>query len=175
MNAKQNLRTLMILMILGSSIGCDQISKHIIRQNISYNEQINLLNNHLTITKIENTGAFLSLGNSLPRPVSVALLIILPLIVLALALIYLFTKSNLSNLMILGVCLAIGGGLGNIYDRVIHGSVTDFLYIDFGLFHTGILNMADVSVTAGVCVIVFETYFHQKKVSKLHNPGIIQS
>jgi len=164
MNAKQILRTLMILMILGSSIGCDQISKHIVRQNISYNEQINLLNNHLTLSKIENTGAFLSLGNSLPRPVSVVLLIILPLIVLALGLIYLFTKSNLSNLMILGVCLAIGGGLGNIYDRVIHGSVTDFLYFDFGLFHTGILNMADISVTAGVCVIVFETYFSRNKM-----------
>jgi len=164
MNAKQILRTLMILMILGSSIGCDQISKHIVRQNISYNEQINLLNNHLTLSKIENTGAFLSLGNSLPRPVSVVLLIILPLIVLALGLIYLFTKSNLSNLMILGVCLAIGGGLGNIYDRVIHGSVTDFLYFDFWLFHTGILNMADISVTAGVCVIVFETYFSRNKM-----------
>ena len=68
MKSKQILRTLLIVTMLSSNIGCDQISKSIVRQRINYNEQIGLMNNYVTLTRIENTGAFLSLGNSLPQP-----------------------------------------------------------------------------------------------------------
>ena len=58
----------------------------------------------------------------------------------------------------------IGGGLGNIFDRALYGSVTDFLHIDFGLFQTGIFNMADVSVMVGVFTILLYSYFFKKPV-----------
>jgi signal peptidase II len=119
MKAKQILRTFMILTILSSNIGCDQISKNIVRQRIGYNEQIGLVNNYLTLTKIENTGAFLSVGNALPQPIKSLLLTILPLVVLGLLLTYLLTKNNLSSLTILGICCVVGGGFGNIYERVV--------------------------------------------------------
>ena len=82
-------------------------------------------------------------------------MIILPLIILGFALYYLLTGNNLSKLLILGFCLIIGGGLGNIYDRIIHGSVTDFLYFDFRLFHTGIVNLADISLTTGFFILMY--------------------
>jgi signal peptidase II len=83
-------------------------------------------------------------------------MIFLPLIVLGYALYYLFKNNNLSRLLTLGFCLIIGGGLGNIYDRIIYGSVTDFLYFDFVLFHTGIVNMADISLTTGFFILIYE-------------------
>lgn len=52
--------------------------------------------------------------------------------------------------------MIIGGGLGNINDRIIYGSVTDFLYFDFVLFHTGIVNMADISLTIGFFILIYE-------------------
>ncbi|MFN4945959.1 MAG: signal peptidase II, partial [Chryseotalea sp.] len=165
MKAKQILRTLVILTILSSNIGCDQISKNIVRQRINYNEQIGLINNYLTLTKIENTGAFLSVGQSLPAPIKILLLTILPLIVLGLAFIYLLTKKNLSNLTIIGICFIVGGGVGNIYDRVIYGSVTDFLHIDFVIFQTGIFNMADVSIMTGTLLVLFESYFKRTRLN----------
>ena len=159
MRIKKLLRTLTILAILSSNIGCDQISKSIVRQRIQYNEKLSFIYNHLTLTKIENTGAFLSLGHSMPKILRTILLTILPLIVLGLAFIYLLTKKNLSNFKIIGLCFVVGGGVGNIFDRVVYGSVTDFLHIDFGLFQTGIFNMADVSIMTGVFIIIFESYF----------------
>lgn len=158
MKVKRFLRMLLILAILSSNIGCDQISKNIVRQNVSYHEQIVLIDHYLTLTKTENTGAFLGLGNSLPKPFNLILLIILPLFVLCLVLIYLVTKKNLSSLIVLGVGFMIGGGIGNIYDRIIYGSVTDFLHIDFVVFQTGIFNMADVSIMVGAFFILWETY-----------------
>jgi signal peptidase II len=67
MNTKKLLKTILILTILISNIACDQISKNIVRHKIDYNEQISLISKYLTLTKVENTGAFLSLGNSLPQ------------------------------------------------------------------------------------------------------------
>lgn len=164
MKAKQILRTFIILTILSSNIGCDQISKNIVRQRIGYNEQVGLINNYLTLTKIENTGAFLSLGNALPQPIKSLLLTILPLAVLGLLLTYLLIKNNLSNLTILGICCVVGGGVGNIYDRIVYGSVTDFLHIDFVIFQTGIFNMADVSIMTGIFIILIETYLKRRKL-----------
>ena len=163
MKTKRILRTLAIAVILISNIGCDQISKNIARQNIDYHEQISLMNDYLLLTRVENTGAFLSVGHSLPQPFKSLLLTILPLTVLALALMDLFTKRGLSNLMIIGICFVIGGGFGNLYDRIVYGSVTDFLHLDFGLFRTGIFNMADVSIMIGMFLILMDSYYLSSK------------
>ncbi|CAD5293415.1 Lipoprotein signal peptidase (fragment) [Imperialibacter sp. 89] len=87
MKPKGILRTLIILTILSSNIACDQISKNIARQTIDDNEQIGLINSYLTLTKVENTGAFLSVGHNLPSPIKSLLLTVLPLVVLGLALV----------------------------------------------------------------------------------------
>lgn len=163
MNPKRILRTLMVFAVLLSNISCDQISKRIVRHSIEYNEQIGFIDDYFTLTKIENTGAFLSLGNTLPQPFRIILLTILPLAVLMLVLVYVLIKRNLSNVLLVGICFVIGGGIGNIYDRIVYGSVTDFLHINFVLFQTGIFNMADVSVTTGLLIVLFESYIKMRK------------
>ena len=164
MKAKRILRTLVIFALLSSTIGCDQISKKFVRQRIEYNEQVGVINHYLTLTKIENRGAFLSLGNDLPHPIKLLLLTILPLVVLGLLLTYLLTSKKLSPMAIMGISFVVGGGIGNIYDRIIYGSVTDFLHINFVIFQTGIFNMADVSIMTGIGLILMETYFKRGKV-----------
>ena len=156
MKAHSILRNSLILIILATNIGCDQVSKSIVRQKIDYNEKISVIKNIVTLTKVENTGAFLSLGNHLPRVTYIIFMIILPLIVIGFALFYLFKNSALSKLIIIGICLVISGGLGNIFDRIIYSSVTDFLHFDFALFQTGIVNLADISVTAGFFILIYE-------------------
>jgi signal peptidase II len=166
MKAKKIIKTIFILIILFSNIACDQVSKNIARHKIEYNEQISVISKYLTLTKVENTGAFLSLGNSLPKNLKLIILTILPLIVLGFAMVYILTKNNLSTLTLIGIGFIVGGGIGNIYDRFIYGSVTDFLHIDFVIFQTGIFNMADVSVMLGTFILFGEFYF--RKVNLIH-------
>ena len=64
---------------------------------------------------------------------------------------------------ILGICFVVGGGFGNIYDRLVYGSVTDFLQMNFVIVQTGIFNMADVSIMAGMFMILLEAYLKQTK------------
>ena len=69
------------------------------------------------------------------------------------------------NLLLpIGFALIIGGGIGNLIDRIVHGSVTDFFQIRLGFFRTGIFNIADIAVTNGVFILQF--------IQQSNNPNI---
>ncbi len=145
----QILRTCLILLLIIANVGCDQLSKSIVRKNVDFRERIPLIDTNLVMTNVENTGAFLSAGGDLPRPMRQVLFSLLPALVLVGALGLVLFKQNLSTPVMIGLCFVIGGGIGNVFDRIIHGSVTDFLHIDLGWVQTGIFNMADVSIMIG--------------------------
>jgi signal peptidase II len=149
-------RNTLVLLVLVLNIGCDQVSKEIIRHQLEYHEPVEVLGKFFTLIKIENTGAFLSWGETFSGPLRWIFMIAVPILVLALGLWYLFRKANLSNALTAGLCLIIGGGIGNIVDRVLYGSVTDFMLMDFGIFRTGIFNIADVSIMAGLILILYD-------------------
>lgn len=165
---KKLIRTSIILILLVSNISCDQVSKNIARQSLAYNEHVNVISNYFVLIKVENTGAFLSLGHALPKPIKFILLTLFPLLALALGTFYVLTQQNLNNTKLVGLSFIVGGGIGNIYDRVVHGSVTDFLHMDFGIFRTGVFNMADVSILLGAFVLVIE-------LTKKHKGNLVEA
>lgn len=159
MQKQKIVRLVIILAVVALNVGCDQLSKNIVRKNIDSYESISIIKNHLTLTNVENTGAFLSIGNNLPEPVRLALLAFFPIIVLGISFYFLITQKDLPKLMQFGICCLIGGGIGNVYDRIVYGSVTDFMHIDFVLFKTGIFNIADISIMTGVSIMFVHTFF----------------
>ena len=90
---------------------------------------------------------------------------ILPVIVLSVVLYYLLTNLSLDRLSVIGFSFVAGGGIANLYDRFVHGSVTDFLFMDFSFVQTGIFNVADLSVTTGMILLIIASY-QQKRKSK---------
>lgn len=157
------IKVFVIVGILTLNIGCDQISKNIVRNRIGESEQIAVVDNYITLMRVENKGAFLSLGDSLPNIVRFILLSLFPLAVLGFGLGYLFMKNNIPKSTLLGFAFVIGGGIGNLYDRLVHGSVTDFVHIDLVIFQTGIFNMADVSIMMGVAIVVIGSFLERPK------------
>ena len=90
----------------------------------------------------------------------------LPLLALLAALVYIIIKTNITKYTLLGIIMVIGGGVGNLYDRVLHGSVTDFMHIDFIIFQTGVFNVADMSIMAGMGIILVDSYLKRKEEKK---------
>jgi signal peptidase II len=156
------LRTFLIFVILIVNFSCDRISKIVVREHIEDHQAIAFLNDHVTLMKVENTGAFLSLGNSLPDGMRFIFLSIIPLLVLGYGLFFLITHRSISRTTLIGICFVLGGGLGNVFDRIVYGSVTDFLHINFVIFQTGVFNLADVSIMMGMILIVFD-YFKSRE------------
>ncbi|MBE5319567.1 signal peptidase II [Pedobacter sp. MR2016-19] len=153
----KNLRWSVLLLLLTLNFGCDQISKKIVRNEISDYEHISIIKDHFTLTKVENSGAFLSLGDNMPYIFRLIILTGLPLLFLGYGLYFLFAKRNLPMTMQIALCFLIGGGIGNLYDRIVHGSVTDFMHMDFYLFQTGVFNFADISIMIGVGILLFQS------------------
>ena len=137
------------------TVGCDQVSKELTRQKVEPEVFIPVIKNHLILTNVENTGAMLGFGQDFPPILKRFLLQALPMLLLLIMLYRIMSKPNLNFLLIVAFALVIGGGLGNLIDRIAYGSVTDFFQIRLGVFRTGIFNMADVAVTIGVLMFIF--------------------
>ena len=152
-------RNLLITTIVFLSIALDQISKIWVRNNFESYIENSIIGDVFKLIKVENTGAFLGMGSELSETLRILLLIVLPIIVLISITIYTYIDKTLDKISIIGFSLIIGGGIGNIFDRIVYGSVTDFLYLDFGgIFKTGIFNIADLSVTTGMILILISSF-----------------
>ena len=157
MIAKDIIRIILILLVITANIGCDQFSKKIVKRSVLPYETIRVLNDHLTVTRVENSGAFLSAGDAMSKTSKQIFLTLIPIIAMVLGLVYLFLKPVSGN-MLIGLCFVIGGGLGNLFDRIMYGSVTDFLFVKVGIFETGIFNLADVSIMTGMLFIFIQFF-----------------
>jgi len=152
-------RYLLITILVFLSIVLDQISKIWVRNNFENYSEKSIIGDVFTLIKVENTGAFLGMGSELSEIPRILLLIILPVIVLISITLYTYIDKSLDKLSIIGFSLIIGGGIANIFDRIVFGSVTDFLYINLGgIFKTGIFNIADLSVTTGMIIILISSF-----------------
>ena len=157
-------RIVLILTLIILNIGCDQISKKMVRDQVEFRSTTEIIGEKFILTNVENTGAFLGMGSELNPIVKIILLLILPVLVLLLVLRYLLIKEDLDRNSLIGLSFIVGGGIGNLYDRILYGSVTDFFHIDLGgIFKTGIFNMADVSVMVGMGFILLAGLTSKKK------------
>lgn len=150
-------RIAIILSLVFLNISCDQLSKRAVRKSISTNERIEIIKDSFIVTKVENTGAAYSWGSNLSPLVKLIILQIIPVIVLLMLLILTLVKKEYPKAVVLGFSFVIGGGIGNVFDRIVHGSVTDFMYINVGFFETEIFNMADVSIILGALIVLIHT------------------
>ncbi|NNL15632.1 MAG: signal peptidase II [Flavobacteriaceae bacterium] len=154
----------LVCLLIILNIGCDQISKKMVRDQVEPRSTTEIIGEKFILTNVENSGAFLGMGSDLNPTVKTILLLILPVIVLLLVLRYVLVKKDLDNLTVIGLSFILGGGIGNLYDRILYGSVTDFFHIDLGgVFRTGIFNMADVSVMVGMGFILLASLVQRKK------------
>lgn len=169
MKISKKIRIVVILSLVLLNISCDQISKRVVRSAISPFERIEILEDSFVLTKVENTGAAYSLGSDLTPILKVILLQIIPILVLLFLLRLILIKLEYSKTTVIGLAFIVGGGIGNLFDRIVYGSVTDFLILDLGFFKTEIFNMADVSILFGTVLVLMsalisnnETFFSQK-------------
>jgi signal peptidase II len=156
-------RSIFITIIIVANIAIDQISKFIIRAQMKAGSESEIIGDYFTLHNVENSGAFLGMGSELNPVLKIILLLILPIAVLGFVLRFVFIDKTIDKLSLIGFSCILGGGFANIYDRIVYGSVTDFFHIDLGgVFRTGIFNMADLSVTTGMIMIITASFIYRK-------------
>ncbi|MEO6149080.1 MAG: signal peptidase II [Mucilaginibacter sp.] len=149
---KRSVKIWLFVIIALVSIGCDRVTKDLAKAHLQYEAPKSYFNNMFRLEYVENTGAALSLGDNLSQPYSFILLTLLPLLLMAgLVVFTIYNIRTMDKLQLICLSLIFAGGLGNIIDRIMYDRhVTDFMNMGIGGVRTGIFNVADICVTAGV-------------------------
>ena len=87
-------KIIFLLLLISMNVGCDQITKKEVREHIAPHEVIEIIDKNLILTKVENTGAALSLGANLSPILKLVFLQALPIVFMLGLLVYLWQVQN---------------------------------------------------------------------------------
>ena len=161
-------RNLFITLLIIFNIAIDQISKVVVRNTLVFREEIDVIGDYFQLIWVENKGAFLGMGSDMNPTLRLVFLLVLPTIVLGYVIYYIVKTKELDRLSLIAFCCIAGGGIANVFDRIAFGQVTDFFFINLGgVFKTGIFNIADISVTTGMVMLLFGGILNRKKVKDI--------
>ena len=141
----------------------DQCSKLLIRNLLELGEIIKITSKILWITYVQNTGAAFSLSFG---TASFNKIIFISLSLLVIFLIFYFLFKTNSKIEKISFALILGGAMGNLIDRIVLGSVTDFIWFDFPdaiMIRWPVFNIADSSIVIAITIMVIYTIFHRNK------------
>ena len=148
-------RALVFCGVLVACVGCDHAVKRIAESALAGSPGISLAADLVRFELASNPGAFLNLGAGLPEAFRVGLFLLGIPVLLAVVCAQILRAGRTSTPQLLGVALLAGGGLGNWLDRLLHqGAVTDFVSLGVGGLRTGVFNVADVAVLAGIALVL---------------------
>ena len=147
-------RIFLVLLVNAACIVCDQATKLVAQRYLQPGAIFSFAGDVFRLQYAENTGAFLSVGASLPESWRHITFTVLVGIFLAALFLYTIFSSTLAPSQIFCLSLLCGGGLGNLIDRIVYdGRVVDFLNIGIGPLRTGIFNVADLAITAAAILL----------------------
>lgn len=148
---KRVINQTLVFLIAGLVIAADQYAKYLVRTRLAVNETLSLapgLDPFFRLVHIENTGAAFGIFQSGGLVFTVVAIVVSAVIIYYSARL---PEGQWALRAILG--LQLGGAVGNLIDRLANGPVTDFFNL-LGAFNTPVFNVADLSITVGVILLV---------------------
>lgn len=138
------------------SIALDQYTKVLATSHLMNSDPISWFNDFFVLTYSINHGAFLGMGHTLPEGIRDLIFSGLVSLFLAGFTYYAVTNKSFTTIHHAACALVISGGVSNLYDRITNnGGVVDFMNMGIGGLRTGIFNVADMAIMAGVFLLVF--------------------
>jgi len=142
------------LLIAIAVVVLDRATKWAIVQTITLDDAINIIPGLFRLTHLENTGAAFSLFADSTSPFKTMLLIAFSLGALAVVSFLLWKERTIFNAGTLALSLILGGAVGNLWDRLTDGKVTDFLDFYIGIHHWPPFNIADSAIVVGALLLL---------------------
>lgn len=161
-------RALIVFLITLTCVGCDQATKFAAKQHLQNGPVYSYAGDTVRLQYAENTGAFLSLGASLPEPLRQLIFTVLVGIFLLGLIAFILLSRELTPFAVSCLSLVAAGGVSNLIDRIAYdGRVVDFLNVGIGSLRTGIFNVADMAITFGALLMLLENFRSAKSSTKM--------
>ena len=134
----------------------DQVSKAIVRRTLPLHESVSVIPGVMDFTHIRNTGAAFGFLNGVDFPFKTIVIAIVATAALIGVALYAAGLAHHPTLARIGLALIIGGAAGNLIDRVIAGSVVDFVDVYWRSYHFWAFNVADSAISIGVAIMILD-------------------
>ncbi len=127
-------------------VGLDQLTKFLIVQRLEEYESIPIIDGVLNFTRIPNDGAAFGMLDDYRWVFMIASTVV---IIAVLIFMFYYYKKYYDPLLYTSLSFVVGGGIGNMIDRVLFVNVVDFIDVRFIPFWKWIFNVADIFVCVG--------------------------
>jgi len=153
--------------IAAAVIAIDRITKMYIRSAYTAWDVKPVISGFFNIVHTENPGAAFGILADSPSAWSSMLLVAVSLVVMAIIGVMLWrprpaspqnSVAQSAGLVSVGLALVFGGALGNVWDRLFRGTVTDFLQVFFGSYEFPSFNAADSAISVGAALLLIDMW-----------------
>ena len=147
-------------------VAVDQASKAMVRASVPVHDSITVIPGFLDITHALNSGAAFGILNGADFPFKTVIIAVIATAALIGVGMYAASLSHHQRVARTGLALIIGGAAGNLIDRVLTGSVVDFVDVYWHTWHFWAFNVADSAISVGVTMLVLDMLITGTHVSK---------
>jgi len=152
-----------LLLISALIVTADRLTKTWVEKHIPMGGSIPIIPRVLRFTHWTNEGAAFSLfANSASPHVVRWALIGFSLLAALVVLVAMFRLGNRFTIATVALALILAGALGNVHDRILYGSVVDFIEVHIFSYHWPDFNVADSSIVTGACLLLLDSLLQKK-------------
>ena len=141
----------------------DQWTKHLAETSLAGRPPRSVVPGFLDLVHVENTGVAFGLFAAGSSTLGVVTLTLLGMLALGLVLYYFWRTPESNKGVLFSLALILGGAVGNLVDRVMSGSVTDFIDVYVGTHHWPTFNAADSAITVGIVLLTIDAVFGRRQ------------
>jgi signal peptidase II len=145
----------------------DRLTKGMIKTHIGAYNTITVIPGLFNIVHTENPGiAFGMLSNVSGVWRDILLIGFSTVVLIAISIMLLRPASRHDAVLRAALGFILGGAFGNLYDRIVNGTVTDFVELHAGQHYFAAFNVADSAITVGACLLLIDMWWaKERKVS----------
>ncbi len=152
-----------VLILSAVLVIIDQLIKYFVFEYLAPVGNVSIIDNLFSLIYVENRGAAFGIMQN-----QVWFFAVVTILLIAVFMYILITKKMSGKLYIAATILIIGGGVGNLIDRIFRGFVIDYLSVSF---FPPVCNFADYCVTIGAILFVISLFVGTKRKIKLGSSG----
>ena len=145
----------LVIAWLISIIVLDQLTKIIVDRTMPLHHSIPIVDGFFSLTYVRNTGAAFGIFAGSHEVFRLPFLIGVSILAIGFILVMLKRLRDDATGLVTALTFILGGAIGNLIDRVLHGEVIDFLDVYYSNYHWPAFNLADSFITVGVTITLF--------------------
>jgi len=134
----------------------DQVTKALVRSMVPLGSSVELIPGFMNFTHVRNTGAAFGFLNAADFPYKTVAIAVVALAAIVWVGVYAAGLPRHHFVARIGLALIMGGAAGNLLDRVLVGSVVDFVDVYWGTYHFWAFNVADSAISIGVAIMILD-------------------